>query len=237
MDLSHPHDKFFKNWFSDSKHLTELLQVVLPPALINRLDWATLTVHDGTFIDEEHKEHFSDLAATVDLLGESSNQPLRLYFLVEHKSYQDHGALLQILRYMVNTWSRGWRQDTKVKLTPIVPVLFYHGESPRLTTQFPELFPSDLPESVQAYLPSFRCEVLNLTAAEISDLSVSLQTQAALWAMKYSRTELIDLINQRITDSFLGEEIMTTAQALIKEGCQQRFRSSAFHRRPGSAFI
>ncbi len=150
-----------------------------------------------------------------------------------------------------------------VKLTPIVPILFYHGEALKQTERFEEMFPDDLPEVVSSYVPPFRCEVLNLTASEISDLSVSLQTQAALWAMKYSRTEfslalealerlvktlghnflqsadfksievylfssstlsraeLIDLINQRITDSFLGEEIMTTAQALIKEGKAQ----------------
>ncbi len=147
-----------------------------------------------------------------------------------------------------------------VKLTPIVPILFYHGEALKQTDHFEEMFPDDLPEVVRSYLPSFRCEVLNLTASEISDLSVSLQTQAALWAMKYSRTEfslalealerlvktlgqsflqsadfksievylfssstlrmdeLLDLINQRLTDSLLGEEIMTTAQMLIKEG-------------------
>ncbi len=89
MDLSHPHDKFFKSWFSEPEHLTELLKVVLPPTLLTHLDWATLAVQDGTFVDEEHKEHFSDLAATVLFSGQSASLPLQLYFLIEHKSYND----------------------------------------------------------------------------------------------------------------------------------------------------
>ncbi len=67
MDLSHPHDKFFKSWFAEPRHLTDLLKVVLPLALCYQLNWATLAIQDGTFVDEEHKEHFSDLAATVEM--------------------------------------------------------------------------------------------------------------------------------------------------------------------------
>ena len=67
MDLSHPHDTFFKSWLAEPKHLIELLNVVLPLALCDQLNWATLAIQDGTFVDEEHKEHFSDLAATVEM--------------------------------------------------------------------------------------------------------------------------------------------------------------------------
>ena len=266
MDLSHPHDTFFKSWFAEPGHLTDLLKVVLPEALFDQLDWATLAVQDGTYIDEEHKEHFSDLVATVQMPGRgnasgpSPKQSVQLYFLIEHKSYNDHGALLQLLRYMVNTWARDARQAPQAKLTPIVPILFYHGDSPRIVTQFPALFAAELPEAVQAYLPSFRCEVLNLTSTDIPGLSVSPETEAALWAMKFSRTqvklvleafdrlvktlgqafvkspdfkslqlylvasstltvsELLDYVNTWITDAFLKEKIMTTAQALIQEG-------------------
>ena len=161
---------------------------------------------------------------------------------------------------MVNTWARDARQAPQAKLTPIVPILFYHGDSPKIITQFPALFPTQLPASVQAYLPSFRCEVFNLTATELQGLSVSAETEAALWAMKFSRTqvklvlealdrlvktlghaffkspdfkslqlylvassvlsvpELLEHVNTWITDSFLKEKIMTTAQALIQEG-------------------
>ncbi len=266
MDLSHPHDTFFKSWFAEPGHLTDLLKVVLPQALCDQLDWATLAVQDGTYIDEEHKEHFSDLAATVEMSVKgneqtppSPKQSVELYFLIEHKSYNDHGALLQLLRYMVNTWARDARQAPQAKLTPIVPILFYHGDSPRIVTQFPALFPA-LPEAMQAYLPSFRCEVLNLTSTDLPGLAVAPETEAALWAMKFSRTqvklvleafdrlvktlgqafvkspdfkslqlylvasstltvsELLDYVNTWITDSFLKEKIMTTAQALIREG-------------------
>lgn len=53
-------------------------------------------------VDERHRDQLSDIAATAKLEGRDA----RIYVLVKHKSYRDPSALLQIIRYMVQAWSR-----------------------------------------------------------------------------------------------------------------------------------
>jgi predicted transposase/invertase (TIGR01784 family) len=89
--VHNPHDKFFRSWFSRPENLIPFLQTALPAEVFGQLDTTTLDISDGTFIDEEHREHFSDLSATVQVQGLES----RLYILVEHKSYSDHRNWLQ----------------------------------------------------------------------------------------------------------------------------------------------
>ena len=66
-----------------------------------------------------------------------------------------------------------------------------HETIPRnVDTSCAELFPGDLPDPLNAYIPRFAVELLNLTAlpdAEIPQAPAPLS--AALWAMKYARTQ------------------------------------------------
>ena len=61
MDVHNPHDTFFRSWFSRKDNLANFLITTLPEKIYSLLDPATLTVLDGTYIDKEHREHFSDL--------------------------------------------------------------------------------------------------------------------------------------------------------------------------------
>ena len=61
-----------------------------------------------------------------------------IYVLVEHKSYPDGGAPLQILGYMVRLWQKYAREGKDPEgrtaraqaLTPIIPFLGYTGTQP-----------------------------------------------------------------------------------------------------------
>lgn len=120
-DLSHHrHDAFFKSYFGKPETLSELIQATFPESVTSLLDLSTLTVETDSYIDQELQAHFSDLCASVN----TTQGPLRVYVLVEHKTYHDPLALLQILRYMVQVWSR----QNSLPLTPILPLLFYHGK-------------------------------------------------------------------------------------------------------------
>ncbi len=258
-EVHHPHDKFFKTWFSRPENLIPFLETALPTDVFKHLDVSTLDISDGTFIDEEHREHFSDLSASVQIKGRKA----RLYILVEHKSYADKWALLQILRYMVQTWTRDARTEAAVPLVPIIPILFYHGETKSIVTDFSSLFGAGYPETLGAYRPDFQCEIFNLTTRPDSELEELPQLSAALWVMKYARTQtdlalralsrlagtmdrmarndpafkeielyllasssltpedLINTINQLLTDNWLKEDIMSTAEMLIAQGISQ----------------
>jgi|GEM_PF-631565 len=218
MDIpKHPHDEFFRLYFKRPELLASLLEFSLPPELTATLDLTTLEVEEGTHIDEHLREHLSDLAATVELAGRSDDATTgaasasaatandatasaasasaatasaKVYILVEHKSYKDPWALLQLLRYMVQIWSEQRKAKPAEPLMPIIPLVVYHGTPRTVGRSFAELFPGDLPEPLRAYIPRFAAELLNLTAlpdAEIPQAPAPLS--AALWAMKYARTQ------------------------------------------------
>jgi len=193
MDVpKHPHDEFFRLYFRRPELLASLLEFSLPPELTAELDLTTLAVEDGTHIDEHLREHLSDLAATVELAGPSvgATASAKVYILVEHKSYKDPWALLQLLRYMVQVWSEQRKAHPTEPLVPIIPLVVYHGSPQAVSNSFAELFPPDLPEPIQDYIPRFAAELLNLTALPDNQIPAApAPLSAALWAMKYARTK------------------------------------------------
>jgi hypothetical protein len=46
------HDLLFRATFSQVEHAASILRLLLPPALVARLNWASLALCPGSFIDE-----------------------------------------------------------------------------------------------------------------------------------------------------------------------------------------
>ena len=64
-ELYQPHDKLFRTVFSDTMEAASLLQAVLPDTLRDSFNWATMTLLDGTFLDDALRESESDLLYRV----------------------------------------------------------------------------------------------------------------------------------------------------------------------------
>ena len=60
-EIDHPHDRLFRTVFSDATEAAGLLQTALPAELRDEIDWSTLNLRDGTFLDEALRESESDL--------------------------------------------------------------------------------------------------------------------------------------------------------------------------------
>ena len=61
MEIFNPHDKFFKETFSIRENVIDFLQGTIPEEILKKLDLATLTFDNNSYIDEELKEHFSEV--------------------------------------------------------------------------------------------------------------------------------------------------------------------------------
>ena len=83
-EIYQPHDKLFRAVFSDAREAAALLRASLPDTLRNRFDWTTLTLVDGTFLDDDLRESQSDLLYRVEYV--ETGQPVSLYLLFEHQS-------------------------------------------------------------------------------------------------------------------------------------------------------
>ena len=60
-DTKRPHDKLFRSVFADPHEAATFLRVHLPPALVEQLDWSSLTLEETSFVDEALRESESDL--------------------------------------------------------------------------------------------------------------------------------------------------------------------------------
>jgi predicted transposase/invertase (TIGR01784 family) len=131
------HSNFFTRVFSNVENVVTFLKVALPEELQRQLDLSEIALDPTTFVSEEYKPSFSDLV--VKCRTKAENLPVDIYFLFEHKSYQDEGIFLQLLKYMYLMWQK----DSGEKKPPriIIPLVFYHGKDPwQMPTHFVEQF-------------------------------------------------------------------------------------------------
>ena len=123
-DIHQPHDGLFRSVFSDAGDAASLLQAALPDTVRNTFDWTTLTLVDGTFVDEDLQESQSDLFYQVE--HAPTGQPVSMYILFEHQWSPD--PWMRLLRYCCRIWEADRRDDPdRRELRPIVPVVFYQG--------------------------------------------------------------------------------------------------------------
>jgi len=126
------------------------LEEYLPQEVLDVLELTDLQLQDGSFIDEEMREHQTDLLYRTSL---KNGEPAYLYFLFEHKSYPETMIALQLLRYMVRFWERQLKEGEA--LTAVIPIVIYHGKRVwNISTQFLALI--DAPEAIRPFLPNFR---------------------------------------------------------------------------------
>ena len=96
MSIPNPHDSLVQTVFSDLENAAGELRSVLPAAVVDKLNWTTLKLEPGTFVDPELRDRHTDLLYSVELKGSPSPKPGRgkrgsarrvfLYVLLEHQS-------------------------------------------------------------------------------------------------------------------------------------------------------
>ncbi len=172
------HDEFFAKCFEDLDIAQSFLQHYLPGEILAQIDLERIELEQGSYVDEELRRSYSDLAYTVPL----RTQPLStrdhrafIYILVEHKSEAYEFTVFQLLRYMVRIWQRELESVTYrsgYKLSPVVPLILHHGRTAfHAPIDFGELvatFPG-----MEAFVPDYRCLLIDLTAATSEGLPES----------------------------------------------------------------
>jgi len=102
MEIFNPHDKFSKETFSIRENVIDFLQGTFPEEILEKLDLFTLALDNNSYIDEELKEHFSDIVYTCFC----ENNELKMALLFVHKSYPITCPYIQVLKYLLKIWER-----------------------------------------------------------------------------------------------------------------------------------
>lgn len=158
-NISSKHDKFVRKILSDTDTAIDYFQTVLPAHISEKLDLTSLAQQPGSYLSRGLEETFSDVIYTCGRQDQTGNVEVSL--LLEHKSYPDPFTPVQIGGYLFS----GYRQQLKQKrpqLSPIIPVLFYHGKEAWDCPRMDELFGS--PNSdLLGYIPKYDYIYHNLT--------------------------------------------------------------------------
>ena len=168
---SHPHDDFFKLVFSKKEVMKSFIEEFMNDLEIDSSSLTLIPTEKNT----KYKRFYLDLAFKTKY----KNKDAQIYIVFEHKSYPDKMVYFQILNYALSIW-----QEEKENLTPIIPVIFYHGKKTfTIKNNFNTLFSINTP-----YNLNFPFKVINLTQIEdkrLLECSNNLFLCSALYTMKH----------------------------------------------------
>ena len=174
-DIHHPHDLMVRAVLSDLTEAVSFLQTHLSEEVGQGLNWSTLKLVEGSFIDEDLRESEADLLYEVEHV--SGNASFWLYVLLEHQSTPDRWMRFRLLKYCCRIWDQSFRdQPDQRELRPIVPLVFYQGQrSWSYSSEFADLFA----ESVRNWpgVPRFSHGLIDQSGMKPEEVQGELKSQ------------------------------------------------------------
>jgi predicted transposase/invertase (TIGR01784 family) len=193
--ILNPHDALFKAVLGQPEHARGTLRAIAPGPLAEALDWSTLTLRPGSFVDSAFSHQHTDLLYSVTW---RDGDEAVVHLLFEHQSTPPSDGLMahRLLRYQGRIWDR-WRIDhpKRKKLPMIFPIVMYHGAAPWSEPRsFDALLdvPAGVRPAVEPYLVRFTYLLHDLSKISDDELrqGAMMTALAKLVAMcfKYART-------------------------------------------------
>ena len=115
------HDMFFKSFYSKPDFALELFQLIFSKKEMKAYDWRHLKPEKDSL-----KEKRADLVFSVPLKADPKNR-VKIFILLEHKSYYDPAVFSQCLYYQ--TMLHEMSLEASGTASPIITVLVSHGKS------------------------------------------------------------------------------------------------------------
>ena len=173
------HDSVFKQIYSRRRYCLDIFRLVLTPQEFKLFNWKTLKPQITTFVDEQGQEKRTDLIFSVKL--KKSHKTAQIFFLIEHKSRNRKGTLIQMLSYQTGIYTRS--------SAPVICVLVYNGEAKRYRGKL------SFQDSLKDFTPALRrrfgknvlnftCRLLNIQALDISKEARHLTSRPILYILQ-----------------------------------------------------
>ncbi len=168
-EIDHPHDRLFRAVYSNATEAASLLQAAVPQDLRENVDWNSLRLAEGTFVDDALRHSESDLL--FDASYGKGKERIQLYMLLEHQSTPDIWMPFRLLKYCCRIWDADLRDDPRrTELRPVVPLVFYQGSRGwSHSTEFADLFPEAF--RICPWVPRFEHVLLDQTEMYPSDVT------------------------------------------------------------------
>jgi hypothetical protein len=128
----------------------------------DELDFSTLTQLPDSYISGTLQKTMSDIVYSCQKKGDDTK--IRIALLIEHKSYPDKYTPVQIGSYIFSGFLK--QLSGKEELSPIIPLLLYHGKGAWRYQTLRNLFGNQETEWLR-FVPDFDYVYTNL--GEIAD--------------------------------------------------------------------
>ncbi len=183
-----PHDALFKSVFQNPMHAAAELRYVLAPAVVDAIDWDTLELKSGEYVDEALADQHSDLLFSA----RAGDDEVLVYLLFDHQSTSDPAMPLRLLGYMHRIWSR-WHEANPADALPfIVPALLSQVDGGWTShRRFSEMFAKAGPRVLAQLQPEFEFFVDDLALVSNDELhkrALDALPKVALWLLRDVRT-------------------------------------------------
>ena len=175
------HDKFFKELFSKKEQASEFVLKTFPPEIVRNLKLETLELDKTEYISKKLRTNFSDVVYNCNY---GKRTKIKITLLFEHKSSPESYPHLQLLGYILRIWELQIKQ--KQKLTPVIPIIFYHGIKKWHKKSFADYFENP-DEILKTFIPHFDYQLIdtsNYTDVQIKELYENLQLQTGILLLK-----------------------------------------------------
>ena len=211
--IHQPHDSLIKLTFAELETAAKFLKSELPGTLATCVDWDTLELEPGNFIDERYQRSSTDLLYKVKIADQESF----VYCLFEHWSTQYHWIALRLLKYLVRIWEQHIQQNPGTKKLPaIIPVVLAQDNKEwKVPTQFSELLeiPEAIKDSVNEFLPSFTYRLIELANKPYEQIE---GTPTGIMSLRVLRAASFhELLNDKVWDEELFEQISDEMVSII----------------------
>lgn len=121
-----PHDALFHYTFGNVEHARPAIKSMLPAKIAQRIDFASMAVVDGHFVDRHLAQSQTDLLFSASIAG----RPGLIYVLFEHQSSPEHFMTFRLLRYLLRIWENHLQDKPETKTLPvIIPLVLHHSPS------------------------------------------------------------------------------------------------------------
>ena len=182
------HDEFYRKVFSKRENIKDLLRNALPKQYADKIDMSSIKLLKESFVDEKLRSSYSDMLIDVKI----GDKDAKCYILIEHKANYNKFTLLQMLKYLVRVWDEQIR-DGANSLTPIIPMLVYHGKSKwdndrDLTMCFnPDVTDKDFAD----FIPKFKYVLFDLNQISDEQMKGNVEYMTSVVLMKHIHQNIL----------------------------------------------
>src|SRR6266850_8020179 len=173
--IHHPHDLMVRAVLSDVTEAISFLQAHVSEEVSQGLNWSTLRLVEGSFVDEDLRGSEADFL--YEIARVSGQDAVWLYVLLEHQSTPDRWMRFRLLKYCCRIWDvQLAERPAPRELRPIVPLVFYQGErSWSYAREFADLFAE--PVRDWPWVPHFSHELIDQSGLAPHEVQGDLKTQ------------------------------------------------------------